>query len=467
MRGQDARDDRLDLGRIPVRRLLRHDLDVRVERGLLALLPALRQRVAREAAEEGDVPGLDLPVHDVRIGLAERAGVLPHHREVVRAGAGHEAPGVGGDGDPGIGRLLHDRQHRVAEVGVRDDQAHLLGDRRFEVGDSLVQVGVGTAVDDLADLRIRQGLEDELHLRHLTEDVLAELLDVGDGQLATGARLAAVRLPAPERQGLVHLPVGPAEACERDLARRLVLRKQRRLEERVLEGGRLGGVHLAEALPGRDDDRLRGRRLLAVGAPAARRREDERGAEHYECQHPHPEGASAGRSRLLPTLHHASFSREPQLVSPFISGRVPGAVSIVRRRRPRSNATRSPETSIPTMIAAPNTMNCNAVERPRMSSICVRNVSARAATHVEVALASPPDNAAPAMTTAAMGARRYDAPNAGSMLMRRPPSSTAAPPYSAPAAVYANATCVRTRSPAIHAARGFAPTAWKRRPAAV
>src|SRR4029079_8868042 len=59
------------------------------------------------------------------------------------------------------------------------------------------------------------------------------------------------------------------------------------------------------------------------------------------------------------------------------------------------------------------------------------------------------------------------APNAGSMLMRKPPSSTAAPPYSAPAAVYAHATCVRTRRPAIHAALGFAPTAWKRRPAAV
>ena len=246
-----------------------------------------------EAAQEGDVAGLDLPVHDVRIRLAERAGVLPHHREVVRAGAGHEAPGVGGDGDPGIGRLLHHRQHRVAEVGIRHDQADLLRDRGLEVGDPLVQVGVCAAVDDLADLRVRQRLEDELHLRHLAVDVLAELLDVGHRQLAAGAGLAAVRLPAPERERLVHLPVGPAEPGEGDVARRLVLREQRCLEERVLERGRLGGVHLAEALPGRDDDRLRGRRLLAVGAPAARRREDERGPEHHECQHTHAQPAGA------------------------------------------------------------------------------------------------------------------------------------------------------------------------------
>ncbi len=53
------------------------------------------------------------------------------------------------------------------------------------------------------------------------------------------------------------------------------------------------------------------------------------------------------------------------------------------------------------------------------------------------------------------------------MLMRRPARSTAATPYSAPAAVYANTTCERTRSPAIHAALGLAPTAWKRRPGAV
>ena len=58
------------------------------------------------------------------------------------------------------------------------------------------------------------------------------------------------------------------------------------------------------------------------------------------------------------------------------------------------------------MIAAPKTMNCIPAYSPRISSICVRNVSASAATHVEVALASPPESDAPAITTAAIGASR-------------------------------------------------------------
>src|SRR4029078_7677387 len=88
MRGEDAGDHRLDLRRIPVRRLLCDDLDVRVERRLLALLPARGQRVPGEAAQEGDLTGLDLLVHDVRVRLAERARVLAHYGQVVRARAG-------------------------------------------------------------------------------------------------------------------------------------------------------------------------------------------------------------------------------------------------------------------------------------------------------------------------------------------------------------------------------------------
>ena len=102
---------------------------------------------------------------------------------------------------------------------------------------------------------IRQRLEDELHLRHLAVDVLAELLDVRDLELAARSGVAAVVLPALERQRLVDLPVGSTEPGQRDVARHLVLREQRRLEERVLERRRLRGVHLAEPLPGRDDRR--------------------------------------------------------------------------------------------------------------------------------------------------------------------------------------------------------------------
>ena len=58
------------------------------------------------------------------------------------------------------------------------------------------------------------------------------------------------------------------------------------------------------------------------------------------------------------------------------------------------------------MIATPKTTNCIAVDSPRIRSICVSSVSASAAIHVEVALARPPESDAPAMTTAAIGARR-------------------------------------------------------------
>ena len=77
-----------------------------------------------------------------------------------------------------------------------------------------------------------------------------------------------------------------------------------------------------------------------------------------------------------------------------------------RKRRPRSDAIRSPEISIPTMIAAPKTMNCHPVAMPRIRSIWFKSVRANAATHVEVALARPPASDAPAMTTAAIGASR-------------------------------------------------------------
>jgi hypothetical protein len=118
----------------------------------------------------------------------------------------------------------------------------------------------------------------------------------------------------------------------------------------------------------------------------------------------------------------------------------------------------------PTMIAAPKTMNCMRAESPKMSSISVRNVSAIAAIHVDVALASPPESAAPARTTAAIGARRYERaerridgdrahPRAGSPRPRR----ERRPP------------CTRTRRTtgraAGHPGRSrVRPTAWKRRP---
>ena len=78
------------------------------------------------------------------------------------------------------------------------------------------------------------------------------------------------------------------------------------------------------------------------------------------------------------------------------------------------------------MIAAPKTTYCMAADSPRITSICVNNVSANAATQVDVALARPPASAAPPITTAAIGESRNVDPNAGSMLPETPASKIAA-----------------------------------------
>ena len=196
--------------------------------------------------------------------LPSHAGVLTDDRQVVLAGIADVAPGIRRDRDSGVGRLLHHRDHGVAEVRIGDDHVDTLGDCRFPVGERLVEVDVCARVDDLADLGVRQRLEDELHLRHLAVDVLAELLEIRDFELAARPGLAAVVLPALERQCQVDLPVRTAEPGQRDVARHLVLRDERRLEERVLERRRLRGVHLAEPLAGRDDARLRAACLAPV-----------------------------------------------------------------------------------------------------------------------------------------------------------------------------------------------------------
>ncbi len=96
-------------------------------------------------------------------------------------------------------------------------------------------------------LWIRERLEDELHLRHLTVGVLAEALDVRDGELAARSGVTAVVLPALECKCIVDHLRRPSERSQRDVARRLVRGQKGRLEERVLQGGRRRRVGLAEA----------------------------------------------------------------------------------------------------------------------------------------------------------------------------------------------------------------------------
>src|SRR5439155_10281813 len=128
-------------------------------------------------------------------------------------------------------------------------------------------------------LSIRQRLEDELHLRHLAIDVLAELLDVGDGQLAARTGAAAVVLPALERQVVVDLLVRAAETRQRDPARLRVRREERGLEERLREGGGSGLVHLTKSAALADEHRPC---VLLARAAAAGRDERQRSDEHRE-----------------------------------------------------------------------------------------------------------------------------------------------------------------------------------------
>ena len=158
----------------------------------------------------------------------------------------------------------------------------------------------------------------------------------------------------------------PASAILRDVP---VLRQQRGLEEGALERAGLRHVHLAEAAALADHDRPG---MQTAGTPRRSRRAPAppRAARRQYRHHP----VAAPPRGHLPYVHRASF-REPQLVFSSTPELVPALASTGLRTRPRSEAIRSPEISIPTMIAAPKTMNCIPGLRPRISSICVSRVS--------------------------------------------------------------------------------------------
>ena len=151
-------------------------------------------------------------------------------------------------------------------------------------------------VDDLPDLRIRERLEDELHLRHLAIGVLTEALDVGDGQLPARAGAAAVVLPALECKRVVDGLRRTSERAQRDVARCLVRRQQVRPEERVGERGGGRRVGLAESTAASDGGRAlgdptggagRGARLAvrSAGQTAPGRDECERDRREQQRQH--------------------------------------------------------------------------------------------------------------------------------------------------------------------------------------
>src|ERR671931_493262 len=91
------------------------------------------------------------------------------------------------------------------------------------------------------------------------------------------------------------------------------------------------------------------RSRLAAGAAGPRRYEHERRREQRQERH-HPQ---LSRCAPLFYVHRASFRHLAPVSEPASTVRAGDPVG--RKTRPRSDATRSPETNIPTMIAAPKT----------------------------------------------------------------------------------------------------------------
>jgi hypothetical protein len=117
-------------------------------------------------------------------------------------------------------RLVGGHQ-RLTGVGVADDHVVVLRGEALHVGDRLLRVEVGIGVGDVADIGIGERLEDELHLEDLTGDVATESVGQADLQLASGTGVAAVVLPALQRQILVDLRRGPGDGCQGDISRPL------------------------------------------------------------------------------------------------------------------------------------------------------------------------------------------------------------------------------------------------------
>ena len=197
-----------------------------------ALLPTEGEGVARRPAEHGDLAAADARVEHVGEALAERAQVLADHRRVVltgdegtflagqsdvarREGQVRDPGGLrfgdrAGEGDPGVG-IPDD------EVGAALDQEPDVVGRHFRI-----RVEVGGGRDDLADLGVRQRLQDGLHVAHRTPDVhrVAATVGVAHDEVATRSGVARLGAPALHRlvdRGLVEVLVGPGDGGEDDV----------------------------------------------------------------------------------------------------------------------------------------------------------------------------------------------------------------------------------------------------------
>ena len=174
--------------------------------GTEALLPSQGQRVARCAAHDPDLAGTDPVVDDLREALAQRAEVLADDGEVVRAG--DERPFLVGKPHPSR-RIRRVRDAGVlgfqdgvgdvrALVGITDDEIDAGLDQEPDVagGDRRVRVPLGVTEHHLADLRVRERLQDGLHPRHLTPDVQPAAVGVPHDDVAAGAGVALASRPS-------------------------------------------------------------------------------------------------------------------------------------------------------------------------------------------------------------------------------------------------------------------------------
>ena len=109
-----------------------------------------------------------------------------------------------------------------ALVGIADDEVDASLDQEPDVAgsDRRVRVPLGVTEHHLADLRVRERLEDGLHPRHLTPDVQPAAVGVPHDDVAAGAGVALRRGPALHRlvdRGLVEILGSPRHGRQDDV----------------------------------------------------------------------------------------------------------------------------------------------------------------------------------------------------------------------------------------------------------
>ena len=183
--------------------------------------------------------------------VAQGAQVLADHGEVVLAR--DQRTFLLRQPDP-TGRIRGIRdagvlgfQDRVGDVRalvrVADDEVHTGLDQELDVarGDRGVRAPLGVPEHHLADLRVRERLEDGLHAGHLAPHVESAAVGVAHREVAPTARVTLRGAPAFHRlveRGLVEILVRPGDRGEDDVGH-IRDRTHRLIDERLVGVGAL------------------------------------------------------------------------------------------------------------------------------------------------------------------------------------------------------------------------------------